>query len=485
MIHGVAPILKEKFGVNFSKILGTKNYISLEKFSRLLLANTEGKNFEIFKMKILVWLTETLTGELDELSKVMTNEEYFAQIAHDGYVNTKQLHYEQDFWLKAQRRSEISQVKVVNHAYLIERLADYPETFLQNRVLVVDEAQQLFTTLERANQKSVKISEQLETVDTENSHLNKRLVESLTFQLKNKKLDSEKIALDARELGLKELADIFEHPEQNFIWRDGDIVHASSTDFYNFEKLVPSETKIYMLGATLSLTEDKPIFPELLGFKDYRFFKFDSHPAENQEIFIVSDGPHIKNTGVMAYAHYVADKISEVAELGSQVVVLFTAKVSLTFVAEQLSAEGWDVLAQDINGTAAQIKKKFDKGEGQILLGLASFWEGVDFEKQDHLVLMIPRLPFATPDDILTKKYAKRFNNPFYDFNVPMATLKLQQALGRVNRRHNQYSKVVILDNRLAGKSYAKRMRKNLAQSAPLKTLENSELVEKILEFLM
>jgi len=187
----------------------------------------------------------------------------------------------------------------------------------------------------------------------------------------------------------------------------------------------------------------------------------------------------------MAYAHYVADKVSEVAELGCQVVVLFTAKVSLTFVAEQLSAEGWDVLAQDINGTAAQIKKKFDKGEGQILLGLSSFWEGVDFEKQDHLVLMIPRLPFATPDDILTKKYAKRFNNPFYDFNVPMATLKLQQALGRVNRRHNQYSKVVILDNRLAGKSYAKRMRKNLAQTAPLKTLENSELVEKIIEFLM
>ena len=325
----------------------------------------------------------------------------------------------------------------------------------------------------------------METVDIENSHLNKRLVESLTFQLKNKKLDSEKIALDARELGLKELAEIFEHPEQNFIWREGDMVHASSTDFYNFEKLVPSGTKIYMLGATLSLTEDKPIFPELLGFKDYRFFKFDSHPADNQEIFIVSDGPHIKNTGVMAYAHYVADKVSEVAELGCQVVVLFTAKVSLTFVAEQLSAEGWDVLAQDINGTAAQIKKKFDKGEGQILLGLSSFWEGVDFEKQDHLVLMIPRLPFATPDDILTKKYAKRFNNPFYDFNVPMATLKLQQALGRVNRRHNQYSKVVILDNRLAGKSYAKRMRKNLAQTAPLKTLENSELVEKIIEFLM
>ena len=49
MIHGVAPILKEKFGVNFSKLLGTKNYISLEKFSRLLLANTEGKTSKFLR----------------------------------------------------------------------------------------------------------------------------------------------------------------------------------------------------------------------------------------------------------------------------------------------------------------------------------------------------------------------------------------------------------------------------------------------------
>ncbi|MCQ5167989.1 hypothetical protein NE645_18785, partial [Roseburia hominis] len=70
------------------------------------------------------------TGELDEVSKVMTNDDYFEVIRHDGYVNTKQLHYEQDFWLKAQKEAEQAEIKVVNHAYLIERLADYPETFL-------------------------------------------------------------------------------------------------------------------------------------------------------------------------------------------------------------------------------------------------------------------------------------------------------------------------------------------------------------------
>ncbi|MCE2141441.1 3'-5' exonuclease, partial [Streptococcus thermophilus] len=72
LVNDVAPKLAETFGLKMAKIVGTKNYISLRKFSELLLNNTDGKNFEIFKMKILIWLTETKTGELDEVSKVMT-----------------------------------------------------------------------------------------------------------------------------------------------------------------------------------------------------------------------------------------------------------------------------------------------------------------------------------------------------------------------------------------------------------------------------
>ncbi len=123
-------------------------------------------------------------------------------------------------------------------------------------------------------------------------------------------------------------------------------------------------------------------------------------------------------------------------------------------------------------GVQPKSRKKFDKGEGKILLGLGSFWEGVDFDKQNQVILVIPRLPFATPDDILTKKYAQKFENPFYDFNVPMATLKLRQAIGRVNRRKNQYSSIVVLDKRLAGKSYAKRMRKKSFRNFTCKNAE-------------
>lgn len=487
LVNDVAPKLAETFGLKMAKIVGTKNYISLRKFSELLLNNTDGKNFEIFKMKILIWLTETKTGELDEVSKVMTNDDYFDGIRHDGYVNTKHFHYEQDFWLKAQKEAEQAEIKVVNHAYLIERLADYPETFLGNRVLVVDEAQQLFPIMENAGQKSIKITDELLKIDSESSEnpqLTKRLQESLVFQLNKKELDLSKIKIDADELGLTELSALLEADNQ-IVWRENGILYSSDQDFYNFERLIPKETKLFMLGATLSLSKDKPSFPELLGFKDYRFFKIEASQATNQELLTMADAPNIKNVSLIDYADYTADTIAELAKLNLPIVVLFTSKMSLTFVAEKLSAEGFDILAQDINGSPAQIKKKFDKGEGKILLGLGSFWEGVDFDKQNQVILVIPRLPFATPDDILTKKYAKKFENPFYDFNVPMATLKMRQAIGRVNRRKNQYSSIVVLDKRLGGKSYAKRMRKNLSEALPVKMLSLLDTISEIKNFLI
>ncbi|ARE18880.1 3'-5' exonuclease [Lactococcus cremoris] len=487
LVNDVAPKLAETFGLKMAKIVGTKNYISLRKFSELLLNNTDGKNFEIFKMKILIWLTETKTGELDEISKVMTNDDYFDGIRHDGYVNTKHFHYEQDFWLRAQKEAEQAEIKVVNHAYLIERLADYPETFLENRVLVVDEAQQLFPIMENAGQKSIKITDELLKIDSESSEnpqLTKRLQESLVFQLNKKELDLSKIKIDADELGLTELSALLEADNQ-IVWRENDILYSSDQDFYNFERLIPKETKLFVLGATLSLSKDKPSFPELLGFKDYRFFKIEGSQATNQELLTMADAPNIKNVSLIDYADYTADTIAELAKLNLPIVVLFTSKMSLTFVAEKLSAEGFDILAQDINGSPAQIKKKFDKGEGKILLGLGSFWEGVDFDKQNQVILVIPRLPFATPDDILTKKYAKKFENPFYDFNVPMATLKMRQAIGRVNRRKNQYSSIVVLDKRLGGKSYAKRMRKNLSEALPVKMLSLLDTISEIKNFLI
>lgn len=462
----LAPIFKTNFGVNFVKLLGTQNYISLEKFRKLLESRHDGKNFELFKMKVLVWLTETQTGELDELSLIMTSPNYLDAIRHSGEVYKGQLHFEQDFWQLTQQRVKDAQVIVMNHAYLAERIMDRTELF-EDKVLVVDEAQQLFSVLEQAHQKTVKLIDELVKVETHTSKLQKRLLESLTYQLSRRQLDIGKIRLDAQELGLSAISDVLANPD-DFVWVKNHVLKSSPKDFLNFAAMIPKVTKTYLIGATLMMSEKRTVFPELLGFLDYTFDVIPAEKSDNQKIFVAKDSPDLTNLSAQAYAEYLAKQIQLYQKFGKPIVVLFTSHESLSLTAQALTAADVVYLTAETPGDASRVKKKFDEQSDAILLGSKKFWEGVDFDKQDELILIITRLPFSVPDDILIRKYAKRFKNAFYEFSVPLTTLKLAQAFGRVNRREQQKSVVIILDKRLAGKTYAKQIVRKLSQGNQL-----------------
>ena len=482
LMQDLAPIFKANFGVNFVKLLGTQNYISLEKFRQLLESCQDGKNYEIFKMKVLVWLTETKTGELDELSLTMTSPNYLDGIRHSGQVYNGQLHAEQDFWQLTQQRVKDAQVIVMNHAYLAERIMDQTELF-QDKVLVVDEAQQLFSVLEQAHQKSVKLVDELVKVETHTSNLQKRLVESLTYQLSRRQLDIDKIRIDAKELGLSAINDVLENPD-DFVWVQHHVLKSSPRDFLNFAAMIPKETKTFLIGATLVMSKKRAVFPELLGFTDYTFDVIPAEKQDNQKIFVASDSPDLTTISAQAYAEYLSQEIQRFKKIGKPIVVLFTSHESLSLTAQALERDDIAVLKAESPGDASRVKKKFDEHPDAILLGSKKFWEGVDFDKQSELILIITRLPFSVPDDILIRKYAKRFKNAFYDFSVPLATLQLAQAFGRVNRRDDQKSAVVILDKRLAGKTYAKQMVKKLSKGNHLIFSKIDQISSQIQKFL-
>lgn len=480
VMQDLAPVFKAKFGVNFVKILGTHNYISLEKFTKVLYNQDDSKNFEIFKMKVLVWLTETKTGELDELSQTMTSPTYLARICHTGVVREGQLHYEQDFWRLTQQRAEHAQVIVINHAYLAERIVDQT-TMFEDKVLVVDEAQQLFSVLENAQQKSVKILDELVKVNRYGSQLEKRLLESLTHHLSRRQLNVDKIRLDAQELGLTAITDVLANPD-DFVWIQNHILKSSPQDFLNFAAMIPQQTKTFLIGATLSMSEKKAIFPELLGFTDYTFDRLPQGQRDNQHVYVATDALDITQASPQAYAEFVAQQVQDLARLGKPIVVLFTSHESLSLTAQALAGTDLDILQADGSEDASRLKKKFDERKQGLLLGSKKFWEGVDFERQDNLILVVTRLPFTVPDDILIRKYAKRFKNPFYDFSVPLATLQLKQALGRVNRRKTQRSVVVVLDKRLAGKTYAKKIVKKIRETSRIEFAQLTDILTAIQE---
>ena len=138
-------------------------------------------------------------------------------------------------------------------------------------------------------------------------------------------------------------------------------------------------------------------------------------------------------------------------------------------VSENLSLQH---LAQYKNGDASNIKRRFDRGEAQILLGTGSFWEGTDFSSQDKMIQIITRLPFDNPQNVFTQKMNRRLRlegkNPFYDYSLPVAILRLKQALGRTVRHRKQQSAVLILDNRVYTKRYSRQIRGVLSKTAPI-----------------
>ena len=145
-------------------------------------------------------------------------------------------------------------------------------------------------------------------------------------------------------------------------------------------------------------------------------------------------------------------------------------------------------LAQYKNGEAANIKRRFDRGETSILLGSGSFWEGTDFSSQEQMIEVITRIPFDNPSDFFTQKLNRKLRqegkNPFYDYSLPVAILRLKQALGRTIRHQEQQSAVVILDNRILTKRYGRQIQTALEKIAPISVTSMKKIPKEIEQFL-
>jgi ATP-dependent DNA helicase DinG len=101
-----------------------------------------------------------------------------------------------------------------------------------------------------------------------------------------------------------------------------------------------------------------------------------------------------------------------------------------------------------------------DRGEPSILVGLASFAEGVDLPDDYCRHVVIVKLPFAVPEDPLDQAMAEwaeaQGRNAFFEISVPDAALRLVQACGRLIRHEGDYGRITLLDKRIVTKRYGR-----------------------------
>ena len=168
----------------------------------------------------------------------------------------------------------------------------------------------------------------------------------------------------------------------------------------------------------------------------------------------------LPDPSVRHYSESLMDKLRPVLEASNgRAFILFASHRALREAAELLRDGPWPLFVQGEAPRPVLLERFRASGNG-VLLGAASFREGVDVAGEALSVVIIDKLPFAAPDDPVfeARLEAIRRNggNPFRDEQLPQAVIALKQGAGRLIRSESDRGVLVLCDPRITSKSYGK-----------------------------
>jgi len=150
---------------------------------------------------------------------------------------------------------------------------------------------------------------------------------------------------------------------------------------------------------------------------------------------------------------------------GGRAFVLFASHRALREAAAALRDGPWPLFVQG-DAPRAQLLQQFRISGNGVLLGAASFREGVDVAGDALSVVVVDKLPFAAPDDPVfearLQAVRRAGGNPFRDEQLPQAVIALKQGVGRLIRTETDRGVLVLCDPRLTGRSYGRTFMESL-----------------------
>jgi ATP-dependent DNA helicase DinG len=210
--------------------------------------------------------------------------------------------------------------------------------------------------------------------------------------------------------------------------------------------------------ARLGLTEDE-VEPEAQVFPS----PFDYPSQAMLAIPVDVPAPNVDPRG-----HFLAvvDAIVAVAEAArGGVFALFTSHRDVREAAVQLRERGveqrFPLMVHGEDGRDALLRRFRDAGDA-ILVGTASFWEGVDVPGDPLRALVLSKLPFKVPTEPLTAAHCEaieaRGGDAFREYMIPHAALRLKQGFGRLIRTATDQGVVLLMDPRAESKPFGREM---------------------------
>ncbi|RLS52307.1 MAG: helicase [Planctomycetota bacterium] len=233
------------------------------------------------------------------------------------------------------------------------------------------------------------------------------------------------------------------------------------------DQLFAEVPTVILTSATLSV-----------GQKDFSFFRGRIGLTQADELqqgspfnfreqvrLVLADRMPDPSTEAFKYDEAIIPRIQKhVLETQGRAFVLFTSYRSLKQCADRLTRwfvqQNMTLLCQGDGTNRSLLLDRFKQEERAVLFGTESFWQGVDVPGDALQNVIITKLPFSVPDEPLIEARVERIKenggNPFMEYQVPEAAIKLRQGFGRLIRTATDHGQVVILDPRIRTKRYGK-----------------------------
>lgn len=207
-----------------------------------------------------------------------------------------------------------------------------------------------------------------------------------------------------------------------------------------------------LTSATLSINNSFDYLKNILNLEWFDFLKFysDFDYKSQSTLFIPTDLWNIKNS-----SQSISNFLKEFYEIvWWNTLTLFTsfASIKSIYVENSINLKKmWiNLLAQSIWWSKTKILNQFlEKPNESIILWTDSFWEWVDITWWKLKYLIIYKLPFQVPTDPIFQARSKAFKDPFLEYSIPKAIIKLKQGFWRLIRSKNDKWIVILLDDRI------------------------------------